>query len=247
MTPSLPELQRRFAGWLADAAGAPLGVAVYRNSITTNYRKALAATYPVVRDLVGVPHFAAAVDAFASALPSTAGDLNAYGAEFAAFLAQYPHARDLPYLPDVARLEWALDEAQRAADPDGTPEATLAALAAVPGAAVVRLRFALDPSCRLVPTSYPALRIWQVHQPGHDGDMQVDLRAGGECLLVRRERGVPVIERISSGDSAWLSALAGDAELAGALDAALAVDATFDLGTALRTHIASGTLMAVLS
>ena len=41
-------------------------------------------------------------------------------------LAAYPHARELPYLPDVARLEWAVDEAGRAADPAGTPEALAA-------------------------------------------------------------------------------------------------------------------------
>ena len=41
--------------------------------------------------------------------PSLSGDLNDYGGEFAQFLAAYPHAADLPYLPDVARLEWAIN------------------------------------------------------------------------------------------------------------------------------------------
>ena len=52
--------------------------------------------------------------------------------EFGDFLACYPHAREPPYLPDVARLEWAMDEAGRAADAGGTPEAMLDALARFP-------------------------------------------------------------------------------------------------------------------
>ena len=79
-----------------------------------------------------MPFFNAAVDAYVRACPSTSGDLNVYGDAFGEFLAGYPPAADLPYLPDVARLEWAVDEAGRAADRDGSPEGVLAALAGVP-------------------------------------------------------------------------------------------------------------------
>lgn len=243
MTPSLPELTRRFAAWLDDPEGAPERLAVYRNTVAANYRNALAATYRVVRELVGVPFFNATADAFVRAHPSTGGDLNVYGSEFAEFLAAYPHARELPYLPDVARLEWALDEAQRAADVHGTPAQVLEALARLDGEDVVRQRFALDPSCRFVRSEHPVMRIWQAHQ--EDSDTRVDLGAGGDLLLVRREGDAPVIVRLSGGEYAWLAALAQGADLAAALAAALAADAAFDLGTALRARIADGTIMAI--
>lgn len=245
MTASLPELTRRFAAWLDDPDGAPERVAVYRNTVRANYRNALGATYRVVRELVGAPFFNAAVDAFVRAHPSTGGDLNVYGAQFADFLAAYPHARELPYLPDVARLEWALDEAQRAEDASGTPAQVLQALGALAGEAVARQRFDLDPSCRFVRSGYPVMRIWQVHQGSHEGDMGVDLGAGGDLVLVRREGEVPVIVRLPPGEFACLQALAQGADLAGALAMALAEDATFDLGTALRTRIADGTIMSL--
>jgi hypothetical protein len=243
MTPPLPELQRRFAASLRDADDPR--IAVYRNTVAANYRNALAATYRVVRELTGAAFFNAAVDAFVLEHPSTGGDLNVYGGELADFLASYPHARDLAYLPDVARLEWALDEASRAADPCGGSEETLAALASIAGEDIVRARFTLDPSCGLLRSPHPVLRIWQVHQPGQ-GDMDVDFNAGIDYLLVRREAATPLIERVAAGDFAWLSALAQGADLAGALDAAAAVDPDFDLGTAMRTHIASGTLMGLV-
>lgn len=242
MAASLPELTRRFAAWLDDPEGAPERIAVYRNTITTNYRNALAATYRVVRELTGAPFFNAAVDAFVHAYPPTGGDLNVYGAQFAHFLAEYPFARELRYLPDVARLEWALDEAQRAEDARGTPAQVLQELGQLAGDDVARLRFVLDPSCRLVRSDWPIMRIWQAHQ---DGDMRVDLGAGGDALLVRREDDVPVLVRVSGGEYAWLAALGQRADLAAAVAAALAADATFDLDAALRARIADRTISSL--
>jgi Putative DNA-binding domain len=237
---SLRELQTQFATALLDATGEPNErIAIYRNTVFANYRNALGATYPVVRQLVGVPFFNAAVDAYVLSVPSTGGDLNVYGDDFGDFLAAYPHAQDLAYLPDVARLEWAVDEASRAADLGGTSGALLAALATVPTERITAQRFELDPSCRLLSADDPVLRIWQVHQPGFAGDPDVAFGVGTDWLLVRREAGEVVIERLPVGDYALLHALDAGADLALALDAAMSADATFDLGTALRAHIAN--------
>src|SRR5271156_2496289 len=122
------------AGGLDPAAR----IGVYRNNVFGNYRQALAAAYPVVRRLVGGPLFDAAIAAFVRAYPSLHGDVNRYGSDMARFLATYPPTRALVYLADIARLEWALDQANIAAD---SPPLDLAALATVPVAALGGLRF----------------------------------------------------------------------------------------------------------
>jgi hypothetical protein len=244
--PSLRELQTQFAAaLLADTGGPGERIAIYRNTVAANYRNALGATYRVVVQLVGKPFFDAAVDAYVETHPSTGGDLNVYGDRFGDFLASYPHARDLPYLPDVARLEWAVDEAHRAADSDSAPAQVLAELAAVPASEVASLRFALDASCRFIGSDHPVLRIWQVHQPGFTGDGTVEFGIGADRLLVRREAANVAIERLAPADFAWLEALAARADLATALERAIAAEPTFDLGTALRTCIADGTIAGV--
>jgi hypothetical protein len=241
--PSLRDVQMRFAAGLLTSDGDHgERIAIYRNTVFTNYRNALGASYRVVSQLVGKSFFDAAVDAYVLACPSTGGDLNVYGDRFGDFLATYPHARDLPYLPDVARLEWAVDEASRAADMEGTPEAMLAALAAAPAERITAQRFALDPSCRFVVSDFPLLRIWQVHQPGFEGDIAVAFDTGTDHLLVRREASTVVIERLPAGDFALLRALGDGADLAAALDAAMRADASFDLGAALRAFVANRTL-----
>jgi hypothetical protein len=145
-------------------------------------------------------------------------------------------------LADVARLEWAVDAAARAADAGGSPESILAALATVPAEKVVTQRFALDPSCHFLSSAYPVLRIWQVHQPGFEGDAAVAFDAAADHLLVRREAGAVIIERLPPGDHAMLRTLNDGGDLAMALDAAVAAEPDFDLGTALRAGIANRTL-----
>ena len=239
MSASLRDLQRRFGASLA-AGGTDAGTRVYANTIRANYRNALAATFPVVRELTGAPFFNAAVDAFTIGHPSTAGDLNVYGDDFAGFLADYPYARDLPYLPHVARLEWAIDEASRAEDLAASARDVLDALARVPADTVTHQRFALDPSCRLVSSPFPVMRIWQVHQT--DGDRSVDLDAGADHLLVRREGDVPVVARISPAEFAFLDALQEGEPLGAAVASAIAVEANFDLGRSLGGYVADGTV-----
>jgi hypothetical protein len=255
--PSLRELQQGFASAMFAAEGAAPAfaiagpavaterIAIYRTAMFANYRKALGATYAVVQRLVGAAFFNAAVDEFVRAHASTSGDLNVYGDVFGNFLATYPYAENLPYLPDVARLEWAIDEAQRAADFPRAPGAVLAALAGVRPDRLTLLRLRLDPSCRLVASAFPILRVWQVNQPDHEGDDRVDLDAGADALLVRREVTGVSLSQLAPGEHAFLAALAAGAAMGAALDAAQNVDAGFDLGTTLRSHMAGGTIIGV--
>ena len=63
---------------------------------------------------------------------------------------------------------------------------------------------------------------------------RVRRRAGH--LLVRRERGPVVVERLAPGDFALLRALTDGGDLAAALDAAVAAEPAFDLARAAHGH-----------
>ena len=262
--PSLRELQQRFADDLrrggtsaptsvrASGGGAGERMAVYSRTIRSTYRNAMAATYPAVRRIVGTSFFDGAVDAYVEAHPSRSGDLNEYGDVFGDFLRGYERAVELPYLPDVARLEWAIDEANRAADSDFAGDAVLAALSQVAADALPELHLGLEPSCRLIASAFPLFRIWQVNQPGYDGELRVDFTAGPHHLRIRRETnaGCPegteqsgiAVERIDAGHFEWLSALVQGATLAEALERAVDADSAFDLQAALQTFIGDGSI-----
>jgi hypothetical protein len=105
--------------------------------------------------------------------------------------------------------------------------------------------FALAPSCRLVASRYPILRIWKVNQIGHTGDPRVALDEGPDRLLVRREPQGVTIERIAAGEYALLAAFTAGLSLAKGIEAAQGADASFDLGTVLRARIADGAIAGI--
>jgi hypothetical protein len=227
-----------------SAARAPADprIGIYRHNIEYNVRNALAATYRVTRTHVGAAFFDAAADAFAAASPPCCGDLNVFGADFASFLAHYPPAAWLPYLPDVARLEWALDEAARAGDAKATAQEVLQDLARhflLHG----DVALSLHPSCRLLVSRHAAMRIWQARQA--QSAASVDREAGGEWLLVRREGARPCVERLGRAEHAWLEALAQGSMLEAATSIALRRDAAFDVAAALHARIGEGTIAGV--
>lgn len=250
---ALPEIQSRFcAAMLADGEsadgalelleeGARRGrrrLAAYRRGIFGNLCNALLASYPAVGRIVGLPFFREAARQYILANPSRSGDLNDYGESFADFLGAYPHARELPYLADVARLEWQVQAVLYAAD-SGPPE--LSTLAACPAERYGELRCTLDPASARLDSDWPVQRIWQVNQEDYAGDMAVDFSRGSR-VLVRRMQDDVVVESLSGAEAAFLDALARGCLLAEAAAIALREDASFDLGERLRYWLASGLL-----
>jgi hypothetical protein len=110
----------------ASAMHAAAAIAVYRNNVFSNYRKALREDYAAVLGLVGEGFFHAACDAYIRLHASPSGDLNDFGSAFGTFLESWPPAAQLAYLPDVARLEWAMHLASNAADSSALNLASLA-------------------------------------------------------------------------------------------------------------------------
>jgi hypothetical protein len=154
-----------------------------------------------------------------------------YGASFPEFLAAFPPCRELEYLPDVARLEWAMNAALHA---DDAAPIDAAALGAVPDADASRLVLRFEPSITLLQSPWPLDRLWKANQPAGDPDALVDLAAGGVQLEIRR-RGDDVGWRaLDPATFAFRRALADGRPLERAAHAALAVDHGFDLAAGLR-------------
>jgi hypothetical protein len=211
---------------------------IYRNNGRTGLAEALAAVYPVVRRLVGEDWFRQATRRYARKWPSRSGNLHDFGDHFPRYLARLPGTRELPYLADVARLEWAYHRVFHAADHAPLDPARLAA---VPPEHQAALRLRLHPAARLVVSPYPVFTLWQANQEGGDG--RVDLAIGGERVLVIR-RGLDIeMERLSVAEHALLAACATDMPLGEGCAAALKAQPDFDLAGCLGWHIGRGTLV----
>jgi hypothetical protein len=246
-TPSLREVQRALR---ASLVGSDVGVAgryvvadgiapegrlsVYRNTYDGTLANALRLSYPAVHKLVGAEFLEGAARLFAHEHPPRTSCLDVYGADFADFLAAFAPAASLPYLPDVARLEWAVNCALHAPD---TQPLDANRLATVNPGLHERLRFVVDPSVSLLVVEYPADAIWRAVLDGDDAALAaVDLADGPVRLLVQRlATGVEVVRIDELGYRITAALLAGQSlGMALASDPAAAAAVLADHLTASR-------------
>ena len=207
---------------------------IYRNTFASVLTTALRLSYPAVQRLVGAEFFEGIARIFIEAHPPTGACLDDYGKELAGFLSDFKPAASLPYLPDVARLEWAVNRALHAPDAEPLDALRLAALAEPERS---RVSFALHPSVSLVRADHPADLIWRAVLEEDDAALAaIDPSAGPVWLQVQRLPTSVEVRRMS--ESAWrfTSALCEGRPLATALDEA----PNFDASALLADHLAAG-------
>lgn len=255
MTPSdagLADKQQQFARALADAAQLDAAVAqirsdqpvrrlaLYRGNLGATWRRVLGQAYPVLRALVGDDYFAGLARSYGRQHPSATADLNQFGGEFADFLSTFAAAAQLPYLPDMARLEWALHRAHYAPDAAGLPAEALSGL--TPDQLEASC-FALHPACTMIASEWQVLALWQAHQE-EDGVFPQEM-AGSSQLLVCRPQWRAQVLALDAASHAALAQLMQGSNFGAALDAAFGIDDAFDLGAMLRSCLEHAVLTAI--
>ncbi|MGP9790341.1 HvfC/BufC family peptide modification chaperone [Roseinatronobacter sp. NSM] len=193
-----------------DASEVAQRFKVYRNNVQHSLTRALAARFPVIEQLVGATFFTAMARAYIAQSPPQDPVMLRWGNSFAGFLDGFPPVAHLPFIGDVARLEYARGRACHAADaapvaPDALAVAELDAL-----------RFILHPSVALFTSFFPAVQIWQAHQPGA---ARVPLLSGPDHALIARQPDFTVIvARIEPETFSVLAALLNGTPLGRAAD-----------------------------
>jgi hypothetical protein len=224
---------------VSDGLSAEARLQIHRSHVRTTLTEALKATFPVVCRLVDERFFAFAADTYIQGHPPSTPCLFEYGESFPGFLEAFPPCRSLPYLADVARLEWALNAALHSAE---EPPASPTALMQVRAADRPHLVFRLQPSLRLLASPWPIDRVWAANQPGDDPEQTIDIDAGGVQLEVRRQGDRVAFRRLAAAPFAFRQALARRQTLENAASAALASDPGFDLAAALADLFGEGAL-----
>jgi hypothetical protein len=215
-----------------------LRFAVYRNNVYVGLVNALASRFPVTRALVGEDFFSGMARVYAAShLPRTPL-MFAYGDDFPDFVAAFAPARDLRYLPDVARIEAFWTQAYHAAD---APTLEVRQLAAIPPDRLAEQRFAAHPAARIVASRYPIGAIWEAHQ--HAEPVGVDVR-GAQTVLVARPRMQVRVHVLPGEDAGFAEALLAGAALGEA--AQRAGSPHFDVGTALVGLVSLGAFHSII-
>ncbi len=218
------------------------GLAAYRANSHALAERALGATYPVVRALVGDDSFAALARAFWHRHPPQRGDLAWWGGDLPAFLANDPQLADVPYLADVAEVEWALHRASGATDAKADPASFALLTALDPGEQTLRLAS----GTAVVHSLWPVASLVTAHL--HD-DPPLAVAAErvqanvAENAVVWRQALRPRVTPCTPAEAALLRALQSGLSLLAGLDAALACEPGFDFGSWLASAVAQGQVL----
>jgi len=213
---------------------------VYRNNFWISTEEALADIYCVVKQLVGNRFFTFMVDHFLRSFPPRYGNMIELGGDLPVFLYEFKPIEGLPYLSDIARLEWAYHQVFHAVDARPFNTQTLAV---IPPKKIPQLHFEISSSSRLVYSPFPIFEIWRVNQPDYEGDQSVDLDTGGESVLVTRPGLVVELQKLEQADARFLQSLASGSNLDKATQAALKYSKDFDLEAALARYLGAGALV----
>lgn len=252
----LVPLRRSGQGAASAQSGPSLqdGVSAYRGNACAAANATLAATFPTVAALVGDASLRLLARAYRQAEPPARGDLAWFGEQLPDFIAASTDLAELPWLADVARLDWALAQAEAA--PDAEPDRASLALLAELDPAALRLRLA--PGSALLESRWPVVTIWQAHQapePGSADASQAALAdadsrwalvraalAGrrGETALVWRDGWRARVAAPAPAEAALIGALLSGASLGDALQAA---GPALDFGAWLAGALQTGRLL----
>jgi hypothetical protein len=209
---------------VADGIAAQGRLSVYRNTFAQTLIRALRLSYPAVDRLVGTNFFDAAAREYIAQQPPRSSYLDEFGGDFAAFLGRFAPCASVPYLPDVAQLEWAVSCALHAAD---TPALTIASLRAIEATEYAWLSFVPHPSVSLIRTDYPADAIWHAVLMDDDAAlMAIDLSGCPTYLMVQRGDSGVQVDRVDGTVWRFSRALCSGCMLGLALDDHPGIDAT---------------------
>lgn len=238
--PALRDLQASFAAYLAgevrtdlaavvagDSISAQARLRVYRHHVEHSLATALGATYSTVQALVGEAFFHTMAKAFVARDFPRQPVLAEYGKGFAAFVEGYAPARELPYLADMARLDWALNIAFQS---PARTRLDAASLAAVPSDGLLAMTLALASGAAIVSSPYPIDRIWHLSQP-EAAEETLDMEGGGASLLVLRRADDAAFVSLDRAEAAFVAAVAAGDTLERAAQSAFDADPAFDLST----------------
>ncbi|WMC10872.1 DNA-binding domain-containing protein [Oceanimonas pelagia] len=226
---------------LDPALPVPAGVAahpgqrarfnVYRNNVRVSLTEALAALFPVCKQLVGDDFFNAMAGIYIEQSPPSSPLLTGYGDSLPAFIEGFAPANRLPWLADMARLELLVQRVQHAADTEPVTADRLQALLTDPER-LARQGLQLTPACALLRSAFAVASIWLAHHG--EGRLQEIRTATPENVLVLRIGLSVRLLRLADADATFIECLRAGAPLAAALEHSLQQQADFNPAAILQ-------------
>jgi len=218
----------------------PARLKVYRNNVIGSLSDTITNSFPLIKNLVGQNFMHAMARHYVLAHPPTEGCLNQYGDQMPAFIAAFEPAKSLPYLPDIARLEIAMNAAYYAPD---HAIITTKDFAQILPEHLPKTLIEIGASVQLLSCTYPVTKI-RDYCHAKDQTTPLDIRGAEDILLIHRPELEVLITPITQDEYDMLQNLQHH-NLGDALEINLLQHAAFDIQAFLKKHLDIQTFSAL--
>ena len=168
-----------------DTLTAEQRFGIYKGSVHGILTQALGTMFPVCKALVGDTFFDNMCDLFINEYPPKTTYFAEYGSDLPRFLSTFEHVKDIPYLVDVARLEWARQTVWHA---NSVEMADFSALSKLNEEQQSKVVFQLAKNMHLIESEFRIDELWFAHQPDTDVKFEdIDINQAVK-LIVRKDQ-----------------------------------------------------------
>lgn len=249
MPPSLAEIQRALAArvlggddrtienWIRVPAGVDIAarLAIYSDGYPARVMEALREAFPATANILGDGSLAALTERYVQHLPAALRNLNAIGAGLPEFLKTDALNDALPFLADLARLEWAVVECFHG-EPAGPLDPSRCAGWSEDDWAAARVE--LQPQLTLVRSAWPVRALRDTRNLDRSA-ISVDLADRADRALVYRRGFDVVVESLDEVEADALEGFRAGKTLAEAVGRLAETGAAADAVTRLFTRWSS--------
>ncbi|MCF6188866.1 MAG: DNA-binding domain-containing protein [Cocleimonas sp.] len=171
---------------------------IYKGSVHGILTQALGTMFPVCKALVGDKFFDNMCDLFINEYPPKTTYFAEYGGDLPTFLSTFEHVKDIPYLADVARLEWTRQIVWHAKSVEVADFSALSELNEEQQSNVV---FQLAKNMHLIESEFRIDELWFAHQPDTDVKLE-DIEINHAVkLIIRKDQGTLKISMMSKDEN----------------------------------------------
>ena len=154
-------------------------LAVYAEGYRVRFRDGVSEVYEAIRWILGESQFAELVKNYSLKYPSRDTNLSFVGKYLPEFISTLPLAKQLPFIMDLAKLEWQLCGAFHAFDKIPVSPDELSKLSPE---ALTQGRFIFQASLFTITSDWPILDIWKSRKKSRE-EVNLNLEGRPQCIM----------------------------------------------------------------
>ena len=249
---SLEDLQNRFSESILLNSKEPIKTSIkleeerietrlkiYQTNFILSLTESLRTIYPVVERLVGEEFFIFLSKSYIKKYPPKKPNLNIYGNQMANLISDSEECKNVPYLSDIAKLEWARHIAYFSKDVESL---SIKVLETIPKKNLEQITLTIHPSATLIKSKFTIFHIWELKQEENSDFSDINIYDNEHGIVIRNNNNV-INYRLNIHEFEWLMLVSKKENITNASLKIYEYNTEFKLEQALSNLFSIGTFI----